>query len=270
MILTLCLALLVGTPSVSAQSFLKKVKSATEKVVKNAKETVTQATKDEVGKAARQTTGKVAEKAPVSTPIASSAASVALFGKDHTALFAPVDTAEKSTYGTKSVPTPAKPPKEDAKQPDWNDARAYVYEMDNQSLVDEYVMLLDCFESGYLPSMNCPASFRLGAVRDELLARHKMLERLVEYYNEAIESYGDEDNGWVADESVNFIIRNVLSCGEYKRMIRSSLAPLWTLTARSGKNWIKDGDAIDKYFKAHGGYENAHKAKWTVLKERKK
>lgn len=61
----------------------------------------------------------------------------------HTALFAPLGEPAKAEYGTKSV-TASKPPKEESKQPDWNDVQTFVYELDNKNLVEEYLILDEC------------------------------------------------------------------------------------------------------------------------------
>lgn len=187
-----------------------------------------------------------------------------MFGGDHTALFAPVGDTINAKYGTKSV-VPVKPPKEEAKQPDWNDARVYIYELDNKSLVDEYLMLDDCIESGYI-SNSSPASFRYNSLLDELVARTNVLNTMVEHYNEAKDNYNSDDKSF-ADLELNFITRNVLDARAYKTLIRSSLAPLFSLNTRTKKTFIED--STKEYFNAHGGYENAHKVKWTVLKTSK-
>ena len=145
-----------GVQTASAQSFKDRFKSAVNKVK--------QEVKQEVSKTKSVGTSSLKGKLPVMTNSSSS-----LFGANHTALFAPVGTPTNAKYGIKKV-TPVKPPKEDAKQPDWNDARTYVYELDNQSLVDEYLMLEKCMETKYINPTG-PASFRYHSVLDELVDR---------------------------------------------------------------------------------------------------
>ena len=242
-----------GVQTASAQSFKDRFKSAVNKVK--------QEVKQEVSKTKSVGTSSMKGKLPVMTNSSSS-----LFGANHTALFAPVGTPTNAKYGIKKV-TPVKPPKEDAKQPDWNDARTHVYELDNQSLVDEYLMLEKCMETKYI-NPSGPASFRYHNVLDELVERTSKLNRMVEYYNEANDAANDEDEVAFADEFINLLIGNVLKQDSYKRMIRSSLAPFATLNKLSGKDFMKS-ETMD-YFKKHGGLENAHKTNFTVVKSRKK
>ena len=80
---------------------------------------------------------------------------------------------------------------------------------------------------------------------------------MVEQYNEAKEEYGADTYQWVINGIHNKIV-SVLDFREYIILIRSSLTPLFTLKDK----WISD--ETKAYFNAHGGYENAHKANWTV------
>lgn len=80
---------------------------------------------------------------------------------------------------------------------------------------------------------------------------------MVEQYNEAKEEYGADTYQWVIN-GIHNKIASVLDSREYKTLIRSSLTPLFTLKDK----WISD--ETKAYFNAHGGYENAHKANWTV------
>ena len=242
-------------PTASAQSLKGLFKNAVNKVKQEVKQEVNNTT----SKTKSAGTSSVKGKLSVMSNSSSS-----LFGASHTALFAPVGDAINAKYGTKSV-VPVKPPKEEAKQPDWNDARVYIYELDNKSLVDEYLMLDDCIESGYI-SNSSPASFRYNSLLDELVARTNVLNTMVEHYNEAKDNYNSDDKSF-ADLELNFIIRNVLDVRAYKTLIRSSLAPLFSLNTLTKKTFIED--STKEYFNAHGGYENAHKVKWTVLKTSK-
>lgn len=242
-----------GVQTASAQSFKDRFKSAVNKVK--------QEVKQEVSKTKSVGTSSLKGKLPVMTNSSSS-----LFGANHTALFAPVGIPTNAKYGIKKV-TPVKPPKEDAKQPDWNDARTYVYELDNQSLVDEYLMLEKCMETKYINPTG-PASFRYHSVLDELVDRTSKLNQMVEYYHEANDAANDEDEVAFANEFIDLLIGKVLKQDSYKRMLRSSLAPFATLNKLSGKNFM-ESETMD-YFKKHGGIENAHKANFTVVKSRKK
>lgn len=242
-----------GVQTASAQSFKDRFKSAVNKVK--------QEVKQEVSKTKSVGTSSLKGKLPVMTNSSSS-----LFGANHTALFAPVGTPTNAKYGIKKV-TPVKPPKEDAKQPDWNDARTYVYELDNQSLVDEYLMLEKCMETKYINPTG-PASFRYHSVLDELVDRTSKLNQMVEYYHEANDAANDEDEVAFANEFIDLLIGKVLKQDSYKRLLRSSLAPFATLNKLSGKNFM-ESETMD-YFKKHGGIENAHKANFTVVKSRKK
>ena len=274
-IIILSLAVLIGVPDASAQSFKERLKNAAKKVEQKVKQEVKQEVSpqklpEKSGNSSSSSRNKEQPKrhdtvaGTDNKKNVNDKASIALFGGDHTALFAPVGDAINAKYGTKSV-VPVKPPKEEAKQPDWNDARVYIYELDNKSLVDEYLMLDDCIESGYI-SNSSPASFRYNSLLDELVARTNVLNTMVEHYNEAKDNYNSDDKSF-ADLELNFIIRNVLDVRAYKTLIRSSLAPLFSLNTLTKKTFIKD--STKEYFNAHGGYENAHKAQWTVLKTSK-
>lgn len=267
-ILILSLAALVGVPDASAQSFKERLKNAAKKVELKVKQEVAPQKLPE--KSSNSSSSSRDKELPKNHDTVAGTdnrqnvndkAFIALFGGDHTALFAPVGDTINAKYSTKSV-VPVKPPKEEAKQPDWNDARVHIYELDNKSLVDEYLMLNDCIESGYI-SNSSPASFRYHSLLDELVARTNVLNTMVEHYNEAKDNYNSDDKSF-ADLELNFIIRNVLDVRAYKTLIQSSLAPLFSLNTLTKKTFIKD--STKKYFDAHGGYENAHKAKWTVLK----
>lgn len=60
------------------------------------------------------------------------------------------------------------------------------------------------------------------------------------------------------------LFRRILDRRAYKIVIRSSLAPIFSLNDITKKNWLKKRTM--EYFAEHGGYENAHKANWTVFK----
>ena len=118
-------------------------------------------------------------------------------------------------------------------------------------------MLDDCFADGYIKTLT-PAHWRYDEiVKGELWARVGALNKMVEQYNEAKEEYGADTYQWVIN-GIHNKIASVLDSREYKTLIRSSLTPLFTLKDK----WISD--ETKAYFNAHGGYENAHKANWTV------
>ena len=149
------------------------------------------------------------------------------------------------------------PPREASDQVNWSEKQPNVYELDNQSLVAEFLMLDDCFADGYIKTLT-PAHWRYDEiVKGELWARVGALNKMVEQYNEAKEEYGADTYQWVIN-GIHNKIASVLDSREYKTLIRSSLTPLFSLKDK----WISD--ETKAYFNAHGGYENAHKANWTV------
>lgn len=262
-ILILSMAVLIGTPDASAQSFKERLKNAAKKVEQKVapkklpeKSGNTSSSDKELPQRHDTMAGADNNKN------VNDKASTALFGENHTALFAPTGKPAPQECGIKSV-TVSKPPKEESKQPAWNDSRPTPDELDNKSLVDEYLLLDGCMESNYV-SHSGPIAVRYWAVNGELSNRIKQLEELVENYNEAIDAYIDftseDEDEWVVEMYFNTLYNKVLGSREYHTLIRSSLAPFF-----NNKKLIEDNDVL-KYFDAHGGYENAHKAKWTVLK----
>ncbi len=262
------MAVLIGSPDASAQSFKERLKNAAKKVEQKVEQKVASKKSDNTSSGGKEQP-KSSYNATLGTGTYSGKdkATETLFGKDHTALFAPVGTPVDAKYGTKSV-TPVKPPKEWAKQPDWNETRTFVYELDNKSLVDEFVMMCECRDSGYIDPLS-PAYSRHGQLLDELSDRTDALNIMVENYNDAVFEYArfitgeDDENEWLVELHYNVVYNRVLASRAYHTLIRSSLAPLFSLN-----DYIKDfiEDYVKVYFDAHGGYENAHKAKWTVLK----
>ncbi len=176
--------------------------------------------------------------------------------KQHTALFAPLGYPIEEHFGTLSVKQPVFPPKKAAAQVDWVDKQPSVLDMDNQSLVDEYLML-DKAESKGVDMTLSPAWHRYHALRDVLIDRCETLNGLVKWYNEALGEYamGDDTYNWVINGDHRRMV-DLIGGDTYKALIRSSLVPLFTQTS-----WIDDDTRT--YFAAHGGYENAHKIKWT-------
>ena len=251
-VIVLGLAALFWTPDASAQFLKNALKKAATKVGQQVKQEVTQ----KVGGKTETTqpaTKKATKKGSTARQTASNATS-ACWPANHTALFAPIGPAIDPKCGTKTVKA-TKPPKEDAKQPDWNDARVYADELDNQSLVEEYVLLNECMESKYIRPTS-PAAVRLNSVLDELAARMEILNKIVEAYNEAEDHAKDGEDGFADLQRKR--MAGFLQKRAYHTLVRSSIAPFFTF-----QSTLFNKATID-YFKAHGGYENAHKANFTV------
>lgn len=176
--------------------------------------------------------------------------------KQHTALFEPLGYPIEDHFGTLSVKQPVFPPKKAADQVDWVGKQPSVLDMDNQSLVDEYLMLDKAESKGV--SMNLsPAWHRYHALKDVLIDRCETLNGFVKWYNEVQGEYamGDDTYNWVINGDHRRMV-DLIGGDSYKTLIRSSLVPLFTQTT-----WIDEDTRA--YFAAHGGYENAHKVKWT-------
>lgn len=175
--------------------------------------------------------------------------------EQHTALFAPLGYPVEAQYGVKTA-KPSMPPREPSKQVDWVGKQPNIFELDNQSLVDTYLLLNDCFDDGYIELWS-PAHSHLDNVKEELWARAGVLNDLVEQYNEAHDEYGMEDTPqWVVD-GIHDKIGTILDGRSYKTVIKSSLVPIFTMRG----TFIKD--ETKAYFAAHGGYENAVNVNWT-------
>ena len=175
--------------------------------------------------------------------------------KQHTALFAPLGYPIEEHFGVLSV-KPVVPPKKAADQVDWVDNMPYVLDLDNQSLVEELRVYETAEEKGINMNLS-PAYHRANSVKDVLWSRCDALNKFVELYNEVLEEY-------VMDDTPNWVINgthrrmaDILEGDAYKTVIRSSLMPLFVLDG-----YISDDTKA--YFAAHGGYENAHKVKWTA------
>lgn len=112
-------------------------------------------------------------------------------------------------------------------------------------------------DSGYLAPSGL-ASFRYHSVWDE--HRRKALGRMVELYNECQSSHADGDAGWTDQD--NRALARQLKTQPYKRLTRSSIAPLFVDVNGEG---CFSNDKAKEYFDAHGGVENAHKAKLCLL-----
>lgn len=174
--------------------------------------------------------------------------------KKHTALFAPLGYPADASWGVKTV-KPVMPPTAAAKQVDWVDKQPDIFQLDNQSAVDEFLLLDQCKEDGYIEALT-PADHRYYSIKSEVFARAEELNAMVRYYNELLDEYDSEDPQWVI-ENIETKLADLLGGDLYKRTIRSSIAPFFALK-----------DAIDEdtkaYFAAHGGYENAVNKNLTV------
>ena len=124
------MGVLMGVPSATAQSFKSRLKNVAKKVEQ--KVTPKELTKDVTKDVSKQKTKK--EKSG-NIDLGSVNASVPLIPKDCAALFAPEGATLHASYGSKSV-TVKRPPKDETKQPDWNDSRPFAEDLDNKSLVN--------------------------------------------------------------------------------------------------------------------------------------
>ncbi len=174
--------------------------------------------------------------------------------KEHTALFAPLGYPVDASWGVQSI-KPVLPPTAAAKQVDWVDKMPYIFNLDNQSAVDEYLLLDQCKEDGYIEPLT-PADHRYDNIKSEVFARADELNAIVKYYNELLDEYDSGDPQWVIENLENKLAA-VLGGEIYKRTLRSSIAPLFSL-----KGFIDEDTRA--YFAAHGGYENAVNETLTV------
>ena len=172
---------------------------------------------------------------------------------EHTALFAPLGYPVEAAYGTLTV-KPSMPPQSPDAQVNWSEKQPYVFNLNNKSLVDEYLLLDDCFKNGYIKTFT-PAHARYENVGDELYARANALNKLVEFMAEARSEYGGESPQWVIN-GLHDKIASILEGEEYKTLIKSSISPFFTV-----KGLIND--VTKEYFQKHGGYENATKVTMT-------
>lgn len=174
--------------------------------------------------------------------------------KEHTALFAPLGYPADASWGVKAV-KPVIPPTAATKQVDWVDKQPNIFQLDNQSAIDEFLLLDQCKEDGYIEPLT-PADHRYYDIKGEVFARAEELNAMVRYYNELLDEYDSEDPQWVI-ENIETKLADLLGGDLYKRTIRSSIAPFFALKG-----------AIDEdtkaYFAAHGGYENAVNKNLTV------
>lgn len=255
----MCLmGLMASATLASAQSFLNIVKraagKAAQEVVQKAKQEAVQDKRQSAPQEAKQPAVQNTRQA--ATPQATSR--TLPFPENHTALFAPMGYPCDPLWGTKQLSI-SKPPYENVKQPDWVDALPSVYEYDNASLVKAFKMLDDCMTTRYITAAS-PASFGYSNIQKELQARCNALDEMVTYCTMVVDEYeslnNDDgiDHGVLMDESTTYLC-NALKNNHYKSTMRSSIAPL--------KEYLSS-ETVD-YFMKYGGFENAHKAKFTVI-----
>lgn len=139
-------------------------------------------------------------------------------------------------------------------QVNWSEKQPNIFNLNNKSLVDEFLLLDDCFKNGYFKTLT-PAHARYENVEGELYARANELNKLVELMAEARSEYGSESPQWVIN-GLHDKIASILEGDKYKTLIKSSISPFFTV-----KGLIND--ETKEYFQKHGGYENATKATMT-------
>lgn len=266
------MAFLVSMPCADAQSFKDGLKSIGDKIGKQIVKT-TQSVKN-------QTTGsKPTTSKPTTQKSAASKTSDrdkalqkqydAMMGNvpemedekptvklpdEHTALFAPLGYPVEAAYGTLTV-KPSMPPQSPDAQVNWSGKQPNIFNLNNKSLVDEFLLLDDCFKNGYFKTLT-PAHARYENVKGELYARANELNKLVELMAEARSEYGSESPQWVIN-GLHDKIASILEGDKYKTLIKSSISPFFTV-----KGLIND--ETKEYFQKHGGYENATKVTMTM------
>ena len=265
-ILTLCTAFLVSMPSTDAQSFKDGLKSLGDKIGKQIVKT-TQSVKNQTTGSKPTTQKPAASKTSDrdkalqkqydammgNAPEMEDEAPTVKLPNEHTALFAPLGYPVEAVYGTLTV-KPSMPPQSPDAQVNWSEKQPYIFNLNNKSLVDEYLLLDDCFKNGYFKTLT-PAHARYENVEGELYARANALNKLVELMAEARSEYGGESPQWVIN-GLHDKIASILEGEEYKTLIKSSISPFFTV-----KGLIND--VTKEYFQKHGGYENATKVTMT-------
>ena len=262
-ILILCTAFLVSMPSADAQSFKDGLKSLGDKIGKqivkttSSKPTTSKPTTQKPAASKTSDRDKALQKQydamMGNAPEMEDEAPTVKLPNEHTALFAPLGYPVEAAYGTLTV-KPSMPPQSPDAQMNWSEKQPYVFNLNNKSLVDEYLLLDDCFKNGYFKAFT-PAHARYGNVEYELYARANALNKLVEFMAEARSEYGGESPQWVIN-GLHDKIASILEGEEYKTLIKSSISPFFTV-----KGLIND--VTKEYFQKHGGYENATKVTMT-------
>ena len=179
-ILILCTAFLVSMPCADAQSFKDGLKSIGDKIGKQIVKT-TQSVKNQTT-GSKPTTSKPATQKPTTQkpttqkPAASKTSDRdkalqkqydAMMGNvpemedekptvklpdEHTALFAPLGYPVEAAYGTLTV-KPSMPPQSPDAQVNWSEKQPNILNLNNKSLVDEFLLLDDCFKNGYFKTL---------------------------------------------------------------------------------------------------------------------
>ena len=278
--------MLATSIDVSAQSLKGRLNKAIKKVEQGVKQEVEQNTKQKVRQGTNEVVGEKAgqiisdevldqsdnkssrdaqiEKradaylGPDGNKNAEDEAPTVRLPKTHTAFFAPLGYPIEEKYGTRTV-KPSTPPRKADDQVDWSSNLPDVTSLDNQSLVDEYLLLKGLVEDGYIVNLT-PAHWRyIELVVPELGNRVGTLNAMVSQYNEILDEYNTDDTyNWVINGLHNKLVET-LSSTAYKTLLRSSLKPLFTLEG----DYSVSEDA-KKYFEERGGYEKARTEKWTV------
>ena len=265
-ILILCTAFLVSMPSTDAQSFKDGLKSLGDKIGKQIVKT-TQSVKNQTTSSKPTTQKPAASKTSDrdkalqkqydammgNAPEMEDEAPTVKLPNEHTALFAPLGYPVEAVYGTLTV-KPSMPPQSPDAQVNWSEKQPYIFNLNNKSMVDEYLLLDDCFKNGCFMGFT-RAHARYENVGDELYARANALNKLVELMAEARSEYGGESPQWVIN-GLHDKIASILEGEEYKTLIKSSISPFFTV-----KGLIND--VTKEYFQKHGGYENATKVTMT-------
>ena len=266
-VLILCTALLLSMPPCSdAQSLKDGLKNIGDKIGKQIQSTKNQITKKTT--TTKPTTNKPSANKTSDRDKALQKQYDAMMGNppemedekptiklpdEHTALFAPLGYPVEAAYGTLTV-KPGMPPQSPDAQVNWTDKLPNISNLNNKSLVDEYLLLKDCFDNGYFKTLT-PAHARLENVEGELYARANDLNYLVELMAKVRSEYGSESPQWVIN-GMHDKIASILEGEKYKTLIKSSISPFFTV-----KGLIND--KTKEYFQKHGGYENATKVTMT-------
>lgn len=234
-ILIICTAFLASMPCADAQSFKDGLKSIGDKIGKQIVKT-TQSVKNQTT-GSKPTTQKPAASKTSDRDKALQKQYDAMMGNvpemedekptvklpdEHTALFAPLGYPVEAAYGTLTV-KPSMPPQSPDAQVNWSEKQPNIFNLNNKSLVDEFLLLDDCFKNGYFKTLT-PAHARYENVEGELYARANELNKLVELMAEARSEYGSESPQWVIN-GLHDKIASILEGDKYKTLIKSSISP---------------------------------------------
>lgn len=180
-ILILCTALLVSMPSADAQSFKEGLKNIGDKIGKQIVKTAQSVKKQTTGSKTSDRDKALQKQYDAMmgnvSEMEDEAPTVKL-PNEYTALFAPLGYPVEAAYGTLTV-KPSMPPQSPDAQVNWSGKQPNIFNLNNKSLADEYLLLEDCFKNGYFKTLT-PAHARLENVEGELYARANELNKLVE------------------------------------------------------------------------------------------